>query len=115
MTVPIPPERRATAPVERPAQIPAERGAVVPPDGRQRLRPQVEAGRLWPGGIMTAVVAGLVALVGVLCRSLFNITILAPRHDGAYGDVTTTGLVLAAAAAALVATALAHLLRMPGR
>jgi Family of unknown function (DUF6069) len=117
MTAPIPPERRATAPVERPARVPderpvpAERAAAIPPEGEQRLRPRVDAGRLWPGGIMTAVVAGLVALVGVLvCRSLFRIPILAPRHDGAYGDVTTTGLVLAAAAAALVATALAHLL-----
>jgi hypothetical protein len=82
------------------------------PQVRQtRPRPQVDAGRLWPGGIMTAVVAGLVALVGVLvCRSIFKIPVLAPRHDGAYGDVRTTGLVLAAAAAALVATGLAHVL-----
>jgi Family of unknown function (DUF6069) len=74
-------------------------------------RPQVDAGKLWPGGIATAVVAGLVALVGVLvCRWLFGIPLLAPKSDGAYGDVHTTALVLLAAAAALVATALAHLL-----
>jgi hypothetical protein len=74
-------------------------------------RPKVDAGQLWAGGIATAVVAALVAVVGALaCRWLFNIPILAPRRDGAYGDVHTTGLVLAAAAAALVATALAHLL-----
>jgi hypothetical protein len=71
----------------------------------------VDAGRLWPGGIATAVVAALVALAGVLvCRWLFGIPLLAPEHDGAYGDAHTTGLVLAAAAAALVATALMHLL-----
>lgn len=71
----------------------------------------VDAARLWPGGIATAVVAGLVALVGVLvCRWLFRIPLLAPRSDGAYGDVHTTGLVLASAAAALLATAVAHLL-----
>jgi len=71
----------------------------------------VDASRLWPGGIATAVVAGLVALVGVLvCRWLFDIPLLAPQRDGAYGDAHTTGLVLAAAAAALIATALAHLL-----
>jgi hypothetical protein len=71
----------------------------------------VDASRLWPGGIATAVVAGLVALVGVLvCRWLFRIPLLSPRSDGAYGDVHTTDLVLAAAAAALVATALLHLL-----
>jgi hypothetical protein len=71
----------------------------------------VDAARLWPGGIATAVVAGMVALVGVLvCRWLLRIPLLAPRSDGAYGDAHTTGLVLAAAAAALIATALAHLL-----
>jgi hypothetical protein len=87
------------------------------PPGAQRpvrprpTRPQVDAGKLWPGGIATAVVAGLVALVGVLvCRWLFGIPLLAPKSDGAYGDVHTTALVLLAAAAALVATALAHLL-----
>ena len=74
-------------------------------------RPQVDAGKLWPGGIATAVVAGLVALVGVLvCRWLFGIPLLAPKSDGAYGDVHTTALVLLAVAAALVATAVAHLL-----
>jgi hypothetical protein len=73
--------------------------------------PRVDATQLWPGGIATAVVAGLVALVGVLaCRWLLNIPILAPHRDGAYGDAHTTGVVLAAAAAALVATGLLHLL-----
>ena len=50
--------------------------------------------------------------MGVLiCRWLFNIPILAPRRDGAYGDAhTTKTLVLVAAAAALVATIVAHLL-----
>jgi|HubBroStandDraft_4_1064222.scaffolds.fasta_scaffold08841_5 hypothetical protein len=71
----------------------------------------VDAARLWPGGIATAVVAGMIALVGVLVsRWLFTIPLLAPRSDGAYGDAHTTGLVLAAGAAALVATALMHLL-----
>ena len=74
-------------------------------------RPQVDAGKLWPGGIATAVVAGLVALVGVLVsRWLFGIPLLAPKSVGAYGDVHTTDLVVLAAAAALVATGLAHLL-----
>lgn len=71
----------------------------------------VDAGRLWPGGIATAVVAALVALAGILiCRWLFNIPLLAPKGDGAYGDVHTTGFVFAAAAVALIATALMHLL-----
>jgi len=91
-----------------------ERGPVPPRRGSGRprpSRPQVDAGKLWPGGVATAVVAGLVALVGVLvCRWLFGIPLLAPKSDGAYGDVHTTDLVLVAAGAALVATGVAHLL-----
>src|SRR5215469_13915154 len=76
-------------------------------------RARVDAGRLWSGGVATAVVAGLIALVGVLvARWLFGIPLLAPKQDGAYGDVHTTGLVLMAAAAALVATGIAHLLML---
>jgi hypothetical protein len=74
-------------------------------------RPTVAAGQLWGGGVATAIVAALVALVGVLVsRWLANIPLLAPMHDGAYGDVHTTTLVLVVAAAALVATGLLHLL-----
>jgi uncharacterized protein DUF6069 len=77
----------------------------------QRVRPKVDARMLWSGGVATAIVAGLLALVGVLvCRWLFNVPILAPRRDGAYGNAHTTTLVLVAAAAALLATLLAHLL-----
>lgn len=81
------------------------------PEYRSRARPKVDAGQLWAGGVATAVVAGLVALAGVLIsRWLLTIPILAPKQQGAYGDIHTTTFVLAAAAAALVATALAHLL-----
>jgi hypothetical protein len=84
---------------------------ITPQNGDNRVRPTVDASQLWAGGIATAIVAALVALVGILvCRWLFNIPILAPRQDGAYGDAHTTGLVLAAAVAALIATAIAHLL-----
>jgi Family of unknown function (DUF6069) len=89
-------------------------GTDRPGGGRPRSeRPQVDAGRLWAGGVATAVVAGLVAVVGVLvCRWLFGIPLLAPKQDGAYGDAHTTGLVLLAAAAALAATGLVHLLML---
>jgi hypothetical protein len=84
---------------------------IMPDDGDPRLRPKVDAGQLWAGGVATAVVAALIAFVGVLvCRWLFNIPILAPRQDGAYGDVHTTDLVLVAAGAALVAAGLAYML-----
>ena len=102
MTVPMEPSNpeRRTYPPDRPAYPPP-----------QRARPRVDARMLWSGGVATAVVAGLIALVGVLvCRWLFNIPILAPKRYGAYGDAHTTTLVLIAAGAALVATLLAHLL-----
>jgi hypothetical protein len=72
---------------------------------------KVDARTLWSGGIATAVVAGLIALVGILvCRWLFKIPILAPSRDGAWGDASTVGYVSAAAAIALAATAMMHLL-----
>jgi Family of unknown function (DUF6069) len=71
----------------------------------------VDARTLWSGGAATAVVAALIALVGILiCRWLFNVPILAPRQDGAWGDAATAEYAVAAAAAALVATAIMHLL-----
>jgi Family of unknown function (DUF6069) len=102
MTVPMSPNTPERPPYsqEQPAYPP-----------QRRARPRVDARQLWSGGVATAVVAGLIALVGVLvCRWLFHIPILAPKRDGAYGDAHTTTLVLLAAAAALVATLLAHLL-----
>jgi hypothetical protein len=83
-----------------------------PPSSRPpSSRPSVAAGQLWGGGVATAIVAALVALVGVLVtRWLVGIPLLAPMRDGAYGDVHTTTLVLLVAAASLVATALLHLL-----
>jgi Family of unknown function (DUF6069) len=71
----------------------------------------VDAGRLWTGGIATAVVAALVALVGVLiCRGLFDIPVLAPTDEGTLGGTSTFRLAALAALAALVATGLLHLL-----
>jgi Family of unknown function (DUF6069) len=86
---------------------------IVPEGGRRRAGVGVDARRLWSGGVASAVVAGLVALVGVLVsRWLFKLPVLAPRRDGAYGDIRTTALVLLAVAAALVATGLVHLLML---
>src|SRR5580698_10764411 len=72
---------------------------------------RVDARTLWSGGAATAVVAALVALVGILvCRWLFKIPILSPQRDGAWGDASTVGYVFASAAIALFATAIMHLL-----
>jgi hypothetical protein len=71
----------------------------------------VDARQLWSGGAATAIVAALIALAGILvCRWLFNIPILAPRQDGAWGNASTAGYAISAAAAALAATAIMHLL-----
>lgn len=72
---------------------------------------QVDPRPLWSGGVATAVVAALIALVGILvARWLFNISFLSPRREGAWGDASTAGYVFAAVGCALVATALMHLL-----
>src|SRR6516162_68944 len=72
---------------------------------------RVDARALWSGGVATAIVAALIALVGILlCRWLFNIPILSPRREGAWGNASTVGYTLAAAACALAATALMWLL-----
>jgi len=73
----------------------------------------VDPAPLWAGGAATAVVAGLVALVGVLVsRWLFKVPVLAPAKDGAFGDVHTIALILVSMAAALAATGLVHLLML---
>ena len=79
-------------------------------DGSGR-RPRVDAGRLWTGGLATAVVAALVAVVGVvIARGLFDVPVLAPNGEGTLGDASTARLAVLAALAALLATGLMHLL-----
>ena len=78
-------------------------------DGRPS--PSVDAGRLWTGGVATALVAALVTLVGVLiARGLFDVPVLAPTDEGTLGNASTFRLAAFAALAALAATALLHLL-----
>jgi hypothetical protein len=87
-----------TAPMRRPPPGPPDRWPI-------------NANRLWAGGLATAVVAALVALVGVLVvRAVFRVGLYAPAEAGAFGDSDTLLLCVIAALAALVATGLAHLL-----
>jgi hypothetical protein len=79
------------------------------PGGEQS--PSVDAGRLWAGGVATALVAALIAVAGIaIARGLFDIPILAPEDQGVWGDADTGWYAVAAAVAALVATGLLHLL-----
>lgn len=89
----------------------------MPRQGGQGIRrepsrsPVINAGRLWSGGVATAIVAALIGLVGLLIvRALLQIPYLAPTKDGALGDSGTVILCVSAAVAALAATGLAHLL-----
>lgn len=77
-----------------------------------RRRPAVEAGRLWAGGVATAVIAALIAMVGLLIiRVLLQIPYLAPIERGVVGDTDqVVQLCILSALAALAATGLAHLL-----
>jgi hypothetical protein len=74
-----------------------------------RVRP--DSSQFWAGGVATAVVAALIALVGILvCRWALGIPILAPASDGTWGDAHTSEYVLVAACVALVAAGLLYLL-----
>lgn len=74
-------------------------------------RPAVNAGWLWAGGVATALVAALIAVVGILIgRGIFDVEVLAPKENGVWGDADTGWYAVGAAVAALAATALMHLL-----
>ncbi|HEY1968895.1 MAG TPA: DUF6069 family protein [Pseudonocardia sp.] len=82
-----------------------------PPSAPPPVRTEVNIGRLWAGGVAAAVVAALIALVGLLvARALFQIAVLSPKRYGAFGDDSTLQLCVIAAAAAILATGLVHLL-----
>src|ERR1039457_6794512 len=84
------------------------------PGSEPEVQRRVDARTLWSGGAATAVVAALIALVGILvCRWLFTIPILAPQREGAWGNASTVGYVFAAAAVALFGSRIMHLLLPP--
>jgi hypothetical protein len=79
--------------------------------GAAEARPGVDAGRLWAGGIATAVVAALAAIVGLMiARGIFHVTVLEPKSGGLWGNASTVTYAIVAALVALVATGLMHLL-----
>jgi Family of unknown function (DUF6069) len=71
----------------------------------------VNAGRLWAGGAAAALVAALIAVVGILlCRGILDVPLLAPKGQGTWGNANTVSYALGAAVAALLATGLMHAL-----
>ena len=82
-------------------------------DDRSSYRVRPDGAQFLAGGLATAIVAALVALVGILiCRWTLNIPILAPAGDGAWGSAHTGEYVLGAAVVSLVAAALLYLLEL---
>lgn len=77
------------------------------PDG-----PRVDGRSLWTGGVATALVAALVAVVGVLViRGVFGVPIIAPGNtQGSIDYVGAVWLAVFAAIGGLLATAIAHVL-----
>lgn len=77
----------------------------------QRPGPRLDAGKLWAGGLMTAVIAALTAVVALLLvRGVLGVPVFAPEGAGLMGNATTGTLAVGSAVAALVATALLNLL-----
>jgi Family of unknown function (DUF6069) len=76
-----------------------------------RPRPQVDMGRLRAGALATAIVAALLAIVGILLvRGVFKVPVLAPTASGVWGNAGTFTYAVAAALFGLLATALMFLL-----
>jgi hypothetical protein len=72
---------------------------------------KLDAARLWPGGVATAVVAALIAVVGILlARGVLDVPVLSPKGEGVWGNANTVTYALVAAGVALVATGLMQLL-----
>ncbi|WP_211192120.1 DUF6069 family protein [Actinoplanes sp. TBRC 11911] len=81
------------------------RSSAAPP------QPALNAGKLWAGGLATALLAALIAVVGIVIgRGLFDVQVLAPKGDGVWGDASTFWYALGAAGGSLLATALVHVL-----
>ena len=83
----------------------------APPNDVGNNRVRLDAARFWAGAGATAVVAALIALVGILiCRWTLNIPILAPAGDGAWGNAQTAEYALVSALIAVIAAGLLYLL-----
>lgn len=79
--------------------------------GTRRVTYQVHAPRLWTGGLMTGIVAGLTMLVGILfVNGILGLNVVEPDAAGVTTSPSTLQLILASFAAALVATGVMHLL-----
>jgi len=82
----------------------------VGPAGAIPAGPKLNPGRLWAGGVMTSVVVALMMIVGVsVARGIFAVPVPVPSSADSLSGFAYVAL---GVLAALVATALAHLLIM---
>lgn len=94
-----------------PPPDPYRQGPGYPDSPEPEEKVVVDAGKLWSGGVATAIVAALVALVGLLiARGLLDITVLTRKSAGSWDAASAIPYALWAAAGALLATGLMHLL-----
>ena len=79
--------------------------------GGRGPKPRLDAKRLWAGGVAAGFIAAGVALVGFLiARGVFDIPVLTPDPKDRLFDSAMVWYAAVAFLAALVATAVAHLL-----
>lgn len=78
------------------------------PYGRGKTVLRLNPGRLWAGGVATAVIAALIVIVGIsIARGIFGVPMPVPAPNGGMSAIAYVGI---AVGAAIVATAVVHLL-----
>lgn len=109
------PEERPTRRLDPYASAGYDRGY---PQARQAQRqhdnrPQINGGRLWAGGIATAVVSAGIGVVGLfIARGLFDVPVYLPQHDHTVFNADSVWLGLTGFVAGVVATAVLHALML---
>src|SRR4051812_32388804 len=88
--------------------VPSDPGPPATASGPPRWT--VDAGRLWAGGAATAVVAALVAIVGLLVAKVLDVDTVAPFEGDTVIQTPGVRFALAAAVGALLATLVMHML-----
>ena len=109
------PEERPTRRLDPYASDRYDRGGYPPPRQPQRHdnRPEINGGRLWAGGVATAVVGAGVGVVGLfIARGLFNVPVYLPQHDHTVFNADSVWLGITGFVAGLVATAVLHALML---
>ncbi|HZC51582.1 MAG TPA: DUF6069 family protein [Mycobacterium sp.] len=81
------------------------------PHRRRGSRIHVDAARLRAGGVTSALIAALLAVVGILLtRGVFDVAVLAAKRNGTWGNANTLTYAVCAFAFGPFACALMHVL-----